>query len=217
MSIISIIPARGGSKGVPRKNLHILNGKPLLYYSVTASKKSRLIDKTYVSSDDAEILEYAQSLGVDIIKRPPNLATDTTPSELSLLHLAAHVEFKHLVFLQATAPLVTPDLIDSAIDSYMGGHYDSLVSVYKDYGFWWEKDRPLYDPKNRKMRQDMRKNLKFIESGMFYITSRKALLESKCRISGKCHTFVHDKAVGYDINDLDDFSIVEFMMEKNSE
>jgi N-acylneuraminate cytidylyltransferase len=213
MSVFAIIPARGGSKGVPKKNLHMLNGKPLLHYSISAALSSNLIDDVYVSSDDNEILEYATSSGARTILRPSHLSTDSASSESALIHFAENVEFDHLVFLQATSPLMTSEILDSAMSVYLEGNYDSVVSVFEDHGFWWYPDEPLYDPMNRHMRQE-NTNKKYKESGMFYITSKAALLSSKCRFSGKSHSFVHSRIVGYDIDDLDDFKIVEAIMEK---
>jgi len=213
MSTYAIIPARGGSKGVHKKNLHILNGKPLLYYSIAAAKSTMLIDEVYVSSDDDEILEYAQSIGSKTIKRPESISTDTASSETALLHFAENIEFDNLIFLQATSPLMKPSILNEALEIFLGGDYDSIVSVFEDHGFWWRYDEPLYNPMDRHMRQE-NTNKKYKESGMFYITSKKDLLASRCRFSGKSHSFVHSKIVGYDIDDLDDFKIVESIMEK---
>ena len=213
MSTYAIIPARGGSKGVHKKNLHLLNGKPLLYYSVKAAIGASLIDEVYVSSDDDEILEYATSIGAKTIKRPVELSTDFSSSEEALIHFAESIEFDNLIFLQATSPLMTSKILDDAMGVFIGQDYTSVVSVFEDHGFWWNYDEPLYNPMNRHMRQE-NKNKKYKESGMFYITSKKALLSSRCRFSGKSHSFVHSKIVGYDIDDLDDFKIVESIMEK---
>jgi N-acylneuraminate cytidylyltransferase len=213
MKIFAVIPARGGSKGVLKKNLYPLNGKPLLHYSINAALSCPLIDAVYISSDDNEILDYAEDEGARTIKRPTEISTDTSTSESALLHFAENVEFDHLIFLQATSPLMTPELLEAALSVYIRGKYDSVVSVFEDHGFWWYYDDPLYNPMNRHMRQE-NANKRYKESGMFYITSKKALLESKCRFSGKSHSFVHSRIVGYDIDDLDDFKIVEAIMEK---
>ena len=213
MTTYAIIPARGGSKGVHKKNLHLLNGKPLLYYSICAALGSKLIDDVYVSSDDNEILEYASSAGARTIQRPAELSTDSASSECALIHFAENVEFDNLVFLQATSPLMTASILDDAMKVFLSGKYSSVVSVFEDHGFWWNYDEPLYNPMKRHMRQE-NKNKRYKESGMFYITSKKDLLSSRCRFSGKSHSFVHSKIVGYDIDDLDDFKIVESIMEK---
>ena len=196
-----------------KKNLHPLCGKPLLYYSITAAINASLIDEVYVSSDDNEILDYAKSVGAKTIKRPDEISTDTSSSEDALIHFAENVDFENLIFLQATSPLMTSTILDDALGVFMSQDYTSIVSVFEDHGFWWNYDEPLYNPMNRHMRQE-NKRKKYKESGMFYITSKKSLLSSRCRFSGKTNSFVHSKIVGYDIDDLDDFKIVESIMEK---
>ncbi len=96
--IVSIIPARGGSKRIPKKNLIKINGKPLIYYMIKASLESK-VDETWVSSEDDEILRVAKKYGAKIIKRPEELATDTSSSESVLLHFADNCSFDILVFL----------------------------------------------------------------------------------------------------------------------
>ena len=160
MSTYAVIPARGGSKGVHKKNLHPLNGKPLLYYSVTAALEASLIDEVYVSSDDDEILSYAMTLGAKTIKRPEEISSDTSSSEDALIHFAENVEFENLIFLQATSPLMTPTILDEAMAAFISQGYTSVVSVFEDHGFWWHYDEPLYNPMKRHMRQE-NKNKKY--------------------------------------------------------
>ena len=211
--IVAIIPARGGSKGIPRKNLASLNGKPLLYYSVTACLNSSLVDETWVSSDDDEILEYATSLGANVIKRPQSICKDTSSSESALLHLADNVGFDTLLFVQATSPLVTVDIITSALCHYNNNKdLDSLVSGHIDHGFWWQSGQPLFDPINRPTRQQQGDLYK--ESGMFYITSRKALLESGCRYSGKAKIYPIDKMSALEIDTEEDLKLIELIMRR---
>lgn len=209
--VVAIIPARGGSKGIPRKNLAKLNGKPLLYYSVSACLDSCLIDETWVSSDDDKILEYAKSLGARTIKRPESICKDDSSSESALLHLADNVGFDTMVFVQATSPLITSDIITSAIDHYNNQtELDSLVSGHIDHGFWWDNGSPLFDPLNRPTRQQQGDLYK--ESGMFYITSRKALLESGCRYSGKASIYPIDKLSALEIDTKEDLKLIELIM-----
>ena len=94
MEIMAIIPARGGSKGIPLKNLKLLNGKPLIEYSINASRKSKFITRTIVSSDHPKILNRAQKLGAEILKRPKNLATDSSQLEPIVEHCLNHFKLK---------------------------------------------------------------------------------------------------------------------------
>lgn len=131
--VLCVIPARGGSKGIPLKNLYNLNGKPLISYVIEAAKKSQLIDKIVVSTDHSGIREVAVSLGVDVEDRPGELATD----EVSIISVAAYhlknqtKKYGAVISLQPTSPLVTADDLDGAICKFFGTNADSVVSVYK--------------------------------------------------------------------------------------
>ena len=122
MKILGIIPARGGSKGVPQKNIKILNGKPLIWYTHQASKASKLLSRTIVSSEDKNILDVCNSIGMDIpFVRPQNLANDKTPTIDVIFHALKKIEelgeqYDAVCLLQVTTPFRTPQLIDDAID-----------------------------------------------------------------------------------------------------
>ena len=209
--IVAVIPARGGSKGIPKKNLALLNGRPLLYYSVNACINSRLIDETWVSSDDEEILRYAESLGAKSIKRPKIICADESSSESALLHFADNVVFDTLLFVQATSPLITSKLITRAMSYYNKDiELDSLVSGHIDHGFWWKDGAPLFDPTARPTRQQQGDLYK--ESGMFYITSRGKLLESSCRYSGNSKIYPIDRLSALEVDTEEDLRLIELIM-----
>ena len=143
MTTITIIPARGGSKGIPRKNLKPLNDKPLIAYSILDAKESELVDIVFVSTDDLEILEVAQQYGAKIIIRPLELANDTASSESALLHALVEIENQGInpeliVFLQCTSPIRTSQDIDQAIIQFKAENADSLLSVSPSHRFLWE-------------------------------------------------------------------------------
>ncbi|MCH8326758.1 MAG: acylneuraminate cytidylyltransferase family protein, partial [Bacteroidetes bacterium] len=94
MKIIAIIPARGGSKGIPRKNIRLLAGKPLIAYTIEHALEARQVDRTIVSTDDTEIAAVARQYGAEVLMRPPELATDSASSELALLHVLSLLEKK---------------------------------------------------------------------------------------------------------------------------
>ncbi|MBT5400299.1 acylneuraminate cytidylyltransferase family protein [bacterium] len=134
--ILSIIPARGGSKGVPRKNTADLNGKPLIAWSIEASINSKYITKTVVSSDDEEILSISKKYGAEIIRRPGDLARDDSSSEVVVSHAIDFLklkgeEFDFLVLLQPTSPLRTSDDIDSSFDILFNSNATAVISVYE--------------------------------------------------------------------------------------
>ena len=132
---IAIIPARGGSKGIPNKNLIEFCGKPLLAWSILQAKEAKTISQVYVSSDDEEILTTAAQFGAIPIRRPKELATDASSSEEALLHALNEIEKVGtnipdlVVFLQATSPLRTTEDIDGAVQKLIETRSDSLFSM----------------------------------------------------------------------------------------
>jgi len=125
-NIVAIIPARGGSKGIPGKNIKLLNGKPLIAYSIEAAKSASSISAVYVSTDSPEIASVARKYGALVIDRPKELATDTATSESVLLHFAEQVDSDAIVFLQCTTPLTNSKDIDGAVKLLEKG-YDSVL------------------------------------------------------------------------------------------
>ncbi len=183
--IVSVILARGGSKGIPRKNVIDLCGKPLIAYTIAASRGAG-IEETWVSTDDAEIASAAKQYGAQVLLRPAELASDTAPSEAALLHFAKEVAFDWLVFIQPTSPLIESGDISKGIALMESGNYDSVFSAYEEHwmGTWNERGEPRgWDIFHRPRRQEVGRT--FRENGAFYITKRKNLLESKLRYSGR--------------------------------
>ncbi|WP_299017169.1 acylneuraminate cytidylyltransferase family protein [uncultured Polaribacter sp.] len=132
MKILAIIPARGGSKGIPRKNLINFRGKPLIQWSIDVAKKANYINDVVVSSDDDEILEYAsKTKGVICIKRPKELALDDSRTEPVLTHVLENINnhYDYLVLLQPTSPLRTFEDIDLSFLSLLNSKANSLISV----------------------------------------------------------------------------------------
>jgi CMP-N,N'-diacetyllegionaminic acid synthase len=135
MSIVAVIPARGGSKGIPRKNLAQIAGKPLIAYTIEAARKATSLDRVLVSTDDGEIANAARNLGVEApFLRPPALADDTTPMLAVLEHALTWLEFQGvsieaLVLLQPTSPLRRAEHIDEAVALFRTSSATSVVSV----------------------------------------------------------------------------------------
>lgn len=184
MNIVTIIPARGGSKGIIKKNIIEIKGKPLLYYSVNASLNSN-VNSTYVCTDDNEIRDEAVKLGSKVLMRPSYLADDVIMPDPTLLYFASVVEFDVLVFIQPTSPLIKKEYINEGIEMIKSGNYDSVFTVTEEHWLprWNDKIKPVeWDIENRPRRQDM--PLNFIENGMMYITKRETLLKTKLRYGG---------------------------------
>jgi N-acylneuraminate cytidylyltransferase len=182
MVIKSVLLARGGSKGIPRKNIIDLNGKPLIYYTAKASLESK-ISETWVSTDDDEIASVCNDIGCKTLIRPKEISDDTASSESALLHFAENVDFDILVFIQPTSPLLTSNDINKGIGLMQA--YDSVFSAYKQHWIpYWKQDMTPdgWIPNQRPRRQDV--DERFVENGAFYITKRELLISSRTRCSG---------------------------------
>ena len=187
MKNIALIPLRGGSKGIPKKNIKILNGKPLCAWTLEAACKASSIDDVYVSTDCEEIIKTVLSLNLDIkiLKRPFELALDESSTESVILHFSDCVEFDRLITIQATSPLLKSLHLDEAMASFDLNNLDSLLSIRRLKQFLWNEDgTPLnYNPKIRPRRQDFSGQI--VENGAFYISTRKQIEKTSCRIGGK--------------------------------
>ena len=185
MKIVSLITARGGSKGIPYKNIKDINGKPLISYSIMESLKSD-VDETWVSTEDRTIKNYSLGYGARVIDRPKELADDISMPDDSLLHFTDQNDFDVLVFIQPTSPMIKSKYINEGIKMIKSGKYDSVFTVTKEHWTpkWDDNVQPVdWDIHNRPRRQD--KEDLYVENGMFYITKRDNLLTSKLRYSGR--------------------------------
>jgi len=149
--IIAIIPARGGSKAIPKKNLQLLHGKPLIAWPIKLAKSVKRIERVIVSTDNNEIMTTSQKYGAEILfKRPAELAKDETPIHLVLQHCIRYLEKKEkyrpdiIVLLTPTSPFLTVKRVNQALDFFKSAKCNSVVSVVKDYGhFWTERNGRL--------------------------------------------------------------------------
>ena len=206
MKVVSVIPARGGSKGIPLKNLVNIKGKPLIYYSIQSSLKSN-VDETWVSTDSVRISNIAGGLGARVQMRPDEIATDTSPSEETLLHFTENNDFDIMVFIQATSPLIKSTDINKGLE--MMDEYDSVFSVYREHWIprWSLKVESEWDIYNRPMRQQVEEH--YVENGAFYITTRKRLLDSKLRYSGRIGVVEMPLERSFQIDTYDDLSLIK--------
>ena len=136
--ILGLIPARGGSKGVPNKNIKMINGKPLIVWTIERAKQSRLLDKIIVSTESEAIAKIARENGAKVLKRPEYLATDTASTQDVMVHALQNYPADILVLLQPTSPYRSEGLIDECICEFIKNEYDSLatgwICDYKEYG-----------------------------------------------------------------------------------
>jgi CMP-N,N'-diacetyllegionaminic acid synthase len=218
---LTIIPARGGSKGIPGKNLRPFAGTPLIGWSIRQIIESKTETRLVVTTDDQEIASYSKSMGAEIIERPIELAGDSATSESALIHVIHNIpqseSHSHIVFLQATSPIRFRESIDRAVSHYHASGSDSIVGVVPVSPFLWtENDSgvdPLYNIDNRLRRQqfDVESGC-FRETGSIYITGRGSLLGTSNRISGKIGLFKMAKIEGIDIDTELDFQMAEMLI-----
>lgn len=221
----AIILARGGSKGIPKKNIMDFAGRPLLAWSILQARDSGVVDAVYVSSDSDEILEVAARYGAVAIKRPDELATDTSTSDVALLHVLDQLrgergaDPERVIFLQATSPLREPSDIDGAVAAFHSQGADSLFTdaVLDDLCAWYEEDGILkgktFDPFNRGRRQD-RKPL-YLENGSIYVFKPALLRNTGNRLGGKIARYTMDYWKSFEIDTIENVELCEYYFRKH--
>jgi len=224
MRIVSIIPARGGSKGIPQKNIIHLMGKPLLVHTIEQSLDSILIDETIVSTDDSAIKDIAERNGATVIKRPIELAGDFISSEEVIKHTIKVLEEQGnkpdiIVFLQCTLPIRRKSDMDKQIQKLMDENYDSVFSVTKAKIFIWTNKNgvltPLnYDYKKRPMRQN--KDIQYDETGSIYVFKTDVFEKESNRICGKFGIYEMPYECSFDIDDYFDLWLCEKILERDA-
>jgi CMP-N,N'-diacetyllegionaminic acid synthase len=200
LNILAIIPARGGSKGIVKKNIRSLAGKPLIAYTIEEAKKSKFITKTVVSTDDAEIAAISSDLKSEVLIRPDNLAKDSASSIDVIYHVLEKVKETGfipdvVVLLQPTSPLRTVYDIDGGIEAFLEGECDSLVSVcVSNHPPFWsfeKKGRFLYPLFGKRYLEKIRQDLPdtYLPNGAIFISSPSKLI--------KHHDFFNNKTIPY--------------------
>jgi len=218
---LAIIPARGGSKGIPRKNLQVLGGRPLLAYSIEQARKTPAIDRVVVSTDDPEIAGVAMENGAEVVWRPMEISGDCATSESALLHALDHLRTKEdydpelVVFLQATSPLRQPDDIQNAITQLNVAGADSLFSACRVHGFIWRQDGQRlsslsYDYGNRQRRQDLSEDL--MENGSIYVFKPWVLRQCNNRLGGKITVYRMHVLESLQVDEPGDLELMEILL-----
>jgi CMP-N,N'-diacetyllegionaminic acid synthase len=218
---LAVIAARGGSKGIPNKNLIDLCGKPLIAWTVLQAAAARGVDVVAVSSDSDDILAAAEAAGAVGVRRPDDISGDLASSEAAWLHALDQIDgrlgpFRRIVALQATSPIREASDIDSALDAFERERLDSLLSVceVEDYFNWRVgKDGPEainYDYHDRRMRQQIEK--RYLENGSFYVRVPSLLREQKNRLGGKIGLHVMERHKMFQIDRPEDVKLCAAIM-----
>jgi N-acylneuraminate cytidylyltransferase len=205
--VVAIIPARGGSKGLPRKNIKMFNGYPLIYWSIKAALESSIIDDVYVNSDDNDILKLAHYYGANTFKRPDIFAQDTSRIFETLDHFNTHIKSDILVMLNPTSPVRTGEFIDDVLKQFNYNNYDLLATC---------KESLEFECGSRTManRQDM-KPFAYDNGSIYafdseYITHSTEFYPQKTLIQ----TIITPQEFNYEIDSALDFDIVELIHKK---
>ena len=220
-TFLAILPARGGSKRLPKKNILDLKGKPLIAYSIEAGLQSKYIDKVIVSSDDDEILDTSKAFGAEIIKRPDALASDTATSFDAIKHTIENIEkYDYIVLLQPTSPLRSALQIDEAIELLETKEANAIVSVCEmDHSPLWSNTLPkdgnmsgfLRDEVLNKRSQDLETYYRV--NGAIYICKTEKLLEEESFfLKENIYGFVMDRESSVDIDEAIDFKLAEVLL-----
>jgi CMP-N,N'-diacetyllegionaminic acid synthase len=223
-TFLTIIPARGGSKRLPRKNVLDLCGKPLIVHTIEAALKSKYINKVIVSSDDEEILNISSNFGADILKRPYELANDTATTFDAIKHTIDNFEkYDYIVLLQPTSPLRNEKHIDEAIELLEKKKADAIVSVCEmEHSPLWSNTLPkdgsmsnfLKDEILNKRSQDLEKFYRL--NGAIYICKTEKLIENKSFfLKDNIFAYIMNREYSIDIDEEIDFKMAEVLMDGN--
>jgi N-acylneuraminate cytidylyltransferase len=218
--ILGVVPARGGSKGVPRKNIRLLAGEPLIGYTLRTARQVEEIDLLVVSTDDDEISSVSRTYDVQVIERPAHLASDTSSTEVALLQVLDALEgkgkrFDIILVLEPTSPFRSSATISRAIATCIDGEGPSVLAVreaHENIGFIRDSFfRPVVPgaPRRRQERQPM-----YVESSTIYACRVDYLRRTGTLVADDWTALVVPEFEAFDINTEDDFQLVEFLMLK---
>jgi len=213
MSIVAIIPARGGSKGIPGKNLRPVAGIPLVVRAIEAARSCGLVDRVVVSTDDAAIAEAAFAAEAEVVDRPAHLSGDRATSESAVLHALEHIvpAAEIVVFLQPTSPFIDAAALCEAIERVRSGREDVVFSAVETFAFLWQLDDQgratgvNHDSSARARRQD--REPQFLETGGFYVMRAGGFSRARIRFFGRVGVAIVDERTGIEIDTLDQLAL----------
>lgn len=229
MNILGIIPARGGSKSVPRKNIALLHGKPMIVYTIETAQKSYRLTDFVVSSEDNEIIEIAKQWGAPVpFVRPAELATDEAPSLPVVQHAVREMEsikgvkYDYVVLLQPTTPLRQAQDIDAAIEKLVATGADSVVSVCEVGAYHPARMRqivddrlvelPIREPREMLRRQDLPPV--YIRNGAVYAVKRDVVMLQNSMIGEISRPYIMPEERSVNVDSKLDFLLAEILLSK---
>lgn len=223
--MIAIIPARGGSKGLPGKNLRNLNGKPLIAYTIEAALKSKYITRLILSTDDVKIAKIAKQYGAEVpFMRPSHLATDNAKAidaykyTCERLEGEENIEISEFMVLQPTSPFRTAKHIDEAVDLYKNKKADSVIGYCQEHHpiIWHKyiteagKIESIFEGTIRNRQEE---KPTYFPNGAIYIFKRK-IIEQELYFTDKSFAYIMNRQDSVDIDSLEDFEYAEFLLTK---
>ncbi|WP_206604536.1 cytidylyltransferase domain-containing protein [Vreelandella sulfidaeris] len=224
IDIVAIVPARGGSKRLPRKNVLPLAGKPLIQWTLDAAKESGAIDLIVVTSDDEEVLAIAEQNQVMAIRRPDYLSTDTATSVDAVIHAldaleAQNIVAKRVMLLQPTSPLRRAEDIRKAVKRMDDCGAASVISVCEmDHSPLWSNTLPEDGRMDDFIRPEVKEKrsqdlpLYYRLNGSIYLIATNMFRQNKSFFVTPCNSVVMEKGLSQDIDDKNDFLLAEFML-----
>jgi len=227
MKVLAVIPARGGSKGIPQKNICLLAGKPLIAYSIEQAQQAQMVDRVVVSTDDPEIGAVAEQYGAEVVWRPKEISGDQASSELALLHALDELQRTEayepdlVTFLQCTSPLTLVEDIDGTVKRLLDKGADSALAVTPFHYFLWCEDESVaaiginHDKQTRLLRQE--RESQFLETGAVYVMRVRGFKAAKHRFFGKTVMYVMPAERSLEIDEPIDFRIAEVLMREHQE
>lgn len=223
MSVLAVIPARGGSKGIPRKNMRLMSGKPLISYAIENALASPYIDQVVVSSDSEEILAFAaQYDSVLVLDRDSELAQDAVTLDPVIYDAVIRAEsllktsFDTVVTLQATSPLLSVDTLNGALDDFLSSGYDSMISVVNSPHLRWKRDdkgKIIRDYTKRLNRQQL--PLSYLETGAFFITKREFVIPQS-RLGKNISVYEVPENEATDVDTREDWVVCESVLSRKT-
>lgn len=215
--IVAVIPARGGSKEIPGKNLRLVGHKPLIVWTLEAVKLASTTIRLVVTTDSPQIADVSSGFGAEVVMRPSELARDDSPTEPAVVHALDSLKVSGaatVMLLQATSPIRERGSLDEALKVFKETNADSLVGVVPVSPFLWKRTSlgadPLYGVGNRRRRQEMSvEDQLYVESGALYLCYATGLREHMNRIHGKVEMYAGSRLEGIEVDTREDLELVD--------